>query len=80
MPIYEYHCRKCGAASEFLTGRVENESISCRDCGSLEVERVMSTPAFLHRTGDRPSGHTCCGREERCETPPCSTGGGCRRD
>ncbi len=79
MPIYEYRCKQCGAISEFLTGLHKDETISCRSCGSLEMEKIMSTASFLDRTTERAPGHTCCGREERCETPPCSTGGACRR-
>jgi hypothetical protein len=27
-----------------------------------------------------PPGSTCCGRSERCDTPPCSNDGKCQRD
>lgn len=80
MPIYEYLCEECGAISEFLTGVGKDERISCRQCGSPELERIMSSPSLLHEAAERDPGHTCCGREERCETPPCSSGDGCRRD
>jgi putative FmdB family regulatory protein len=80
MPIYEYKCKSCGAISEFLTTLRNNETISCRSCGSLKLEKIMSAASFLGRTMDRVAGHTCCGREERCDTPPCSTGGVCKRD
>jgi len=80
MPIYEYRCKKCGAISEFLTGIETGEAITCQDCGSLEMEKIMSAPSFLSHATDRNPGHTCCGREERCEAPPCSSEGACRRD
>jgi putative FmdB family regulatory protein len=80
MPIHEYLCNRCGATSEFLTGIGNDEVISCKKCGSLEVERIMSAASYLSQTADRLSGHTCCGREERCEKPPCSSEGRCRRD
>jgi hypothetical protein len=27
-----------------------------------------------------PKGTTCCGMDERCDTPPCSSDGICKRD
>ncbi len=78
MPIYEYQCRSCGRISEFLVGVGKDRAITCSHCGSPDMERVMSTPSVLgERTGP---GTTCCGREERCDSPPCSAGEGCRRD
>ena len=80
MPIYEYRCKKCGANSEFLVGVGEEDPIACEHCGSQDMEMIMSTASFLSQVTERAQGRTCCGREERCETPPCSTGGRCRRD
>ena len=79
MPIYEYRCHDCGATSEFLIGTAGNEKNRCRNCGSLNLERLMSAASFVGTAHKGPSGHTCCGREERCEIPPCSAGGGCSR-
>jgi putative FmdB family regulatory protein len=80
MPIYEYRCGKCGETKEFLVGARENETVSCPICGSVDMERIMSAPSFLSHRVERAPGHTCCGREERCEAPPCSDGGVCRKD
>ena len=79
MPIYEYQCKSCGEIGEFLVGTSGSEAeIICKNCGNNELEKVMSVTAFS--MGEkRPSGGTCCGREERCETPPCSTDNVCRR-
>lgn len=79
MPIYEYKCKNCGTIFEFLYGLGEEETIACRNCGSRGVERIMSAAAVLHSDWKPTQGHTCCGREERCETPPCSTQAGCQR-
>jgi putative FmdB family regulatory protein len=79
MPIYEYRCKACGAISEHLIGIEQDESISCKNCGGQDVERVLSVASFMNRAIERAPGRTCCGREERCETPPCSDGGTCRR-
>ncbi len=45
----------------------------------LEVHLVEKLPSAGHRlaASHGNGGHTCCGREERCETSPCSTGGSC---
>lgn len=80
MPIYEYRCDDCGALSEFLVGvGSKTESLNCKQCGGSRLEKVLSI-SHSPKSDSRVSGHTCCGREERCSTPPCSTGNGCRRD
>ena len=53
MPIYEYRCRKCGAASEFLVGLGEDEPIACTRCGSSDMERILSAPSFLGHAMER---------------------------
>jgi len=79
MPIYEYRCKECGVVSEFLINIDKDDAISCKICGSLEMERVMSPASFKVRSVGHAPGKTCCGREERCDTPPCSEGEFCRR-
>jgi len=82
MPIYEYKCKDCGSISEYLIGVGKgDEDIRCKGCGGSHMERVLST-ANLSKSGSMIASHggtTCCGRQERCETPPCSAGGGCKR-
>ena len=80
MPIYEYRCRACGAVTEFLVGVGEDTIIVCADCGSVDMEKIMSPASFLDRGPARRPGSTCCGRDERCDRPPCSTDGSCKRD
>ena len=80
MPIYEYRCKDCGSVTEFLVGVGEDVAISCSHCGSVDMEKVMSVASFLGSSPDQRPGSTCCGREERCDKPPCSTEGACRRD
>jgi len=79
MPIYEYRCAVCGATSEYLIDVGKDEVISCKECGSTETEKILSVASFMTGEPQRTPGRTCCGREERCETPPCSDGGTCRR-
>ncbi len=78
MPIYEYRCRSCGKVLEVMVqGFINPGAPDCPNCGQ-EMERRLSSPAAVMQK-DHHSGRTCCGREERCEKPPCSGGGGCRR-
>jgi len=80
MPIYEYRCNQCSHVSEILTAPGSGESLPlCKNCGSSDLEKLMSAPSILLRDSGHVPGTTCCGREERCDTPPCSTGDGCRR-
>ena len=79
MPIYEYMCRDCGRVSEFLVKTIPGgENQSCPHCGSEDMERLLSAPRLLKENTSVP-GHTCCGRTERCEAPPCSSGEQCLR-
>ena len=82
MPLYEYMCEACGKVSEFLVGVGRgDQKIHCRHYESLRVNQQLSLSNFsMHgsRIGSH-EGKTCCGSEERCDTPPCSTGGGCKR-
>ncbi|MGE4356966.1 MAG: zinc ribbon domain-containing protein [Candidatus Omnitrophota bacterium] len=82
MPIYEYRCKDCGKVSEFLVGVGQsNSDIKCSFCKGKNLEKVISK-SFIssagHITGSQ-GGKTCCGRNQRCDTPPCSDGGGCIR-
>ena len=76
MPIYEYRCRNCGATFEVLM-RGE-DAVVCPHCGNSSLEKLLSAPAVLSGRTARRAGHTCCGREERCDAPPCSVGETCR--
>jgi putative FmdB family regulatory protein len=76
MPIFEYECARCGETFEHIamSGDPAPESSPC--CGS-PIRRKLSAPAAFRNRVQRPAGKTCCGRDERCETPPCSGGGSC---
>ena len=79
MPIYEFQCKVCGERFEYLVGLGKDEDVLCKNCGSPVMERVQSVASFMNPKSERAHGQTCCGREERCETPPCSDTGTCRR-
>ncbi len=82
MPIYEYKCNNCGKVSEFLEG-VGKEKLEkvCKHCGSKKLSKIFSK-SFVSTSGHfigAQGGTTCCGRTERCEKPPCSDDGTCKR-
>jgi len=77
MPIYEYRCRDCDATFEALVR--DSNAVTCPQCGSSSLDKLLSAPVMLSGRTARPTGRTCCGREERCDAPPCSEGGECRR-
>lgn len=79
MPIYEYKCLDCGEVSEIFLRSPDCESVRCPNCGSKNLERLLSA-SYAIRMSSSVLGRTCCGRTERCEMPPCSTEGVCRRD
>ncbi len=79
MPIYEYRCLECGRISEIFLRSLNNHDVQCPVCGSYKLDRLLSVPYTLKTDAYTP-GTTCCGRAERCETPPCSLDDTCRRD
>jgi len=82
MPIYEYKCRDCGKISQFLFGIGKDApEIKCSFCQSKKLDKIFSK-SFIsagRHTAGSSDGSTCCGRTERCDTPPCSGDGVCRR-
>lgn len=78
MPLYEYRCRACSATFEMLVRA--NSRVTCPHCGDSSVDKLLSAPTVLSGQTAQTAGHTCCGREERCDAPPCSTGGSCRHE
>jgi len=72
MPVYEYRCENCGEQIEVLVRSGASTTLTCPNCGSPRLEKLLSVPYVI--SGERrPAGLTCCGRDERCEAPPCST-------
>ena len=81
MPIYEYKCKECGQVSEIMEGvGSHSDDHKCKNCGSDNLVKILSYSSISMGGRTRPRGLTCCGREERCEKPPCSTDGVCTRD
>jgi putative FmdB family regulatory protein len=70
MPLVEYACQKCENLFEVLQGVTsEAEDLICPDCGSRNVERVLSTFAakIAPSRGSAPAPSPAAGR----------CGGGC---
>jgi len=79
MPIYDYRCKQCGKTVELFVHGHAGQGALCPVCGGNDLERLMSASSVRVKNGNANPGHTCCGREERCDKPPCSTDSGCHR-
>jgi len=77
MPIYSYKCQECKEVVDIFLPSL-NSKVRCPNCGSENLEKLFAS-SFIIGSKMRESGKTCCGRTERCDTPPCSTGDVCRR-
>ena len=88
MPTYEYVCESCGSRLEKFQSMSEEPLKMCPECGG-RLKRVIGTGAGIIFKGNgfyetdykkgNASFRTCCGREERCDKPPCSDTGSCQR-
>ena len=69
MPIYEYHCGKCGCDFEELV-MSSTEKVKCPECKSGKVKKQMSAASFKS-SGNFSSnaGPSCAG----CSSTNCST-------
>lgn len=75
MPIYEITCQACGHSGELLV-LLSDQALSCPQCGSERLDRLMSPPSGLTgRTRLHAPGagdHGCCGArpsEAGCQGP-----------
>jgi putative FmdB family regulatory protein len=79
MPVYDFRCHDCGKVSEIFVRSAQGQTVCCPACGSKDTEKLMSA-SYMIKTDSSAPGTTCCGRTERCDTPPCSDGDTrCRR-
>jgi putative FmdB family regulatory protein len=67
MPIYEFHCDKCGKDSEILVRSSDWSGTKCPHCGSARLDKKFST--FAAAGGGGESGG--------CEAGGGRRGGGC---
>ena len=84
MPTYEYECTACTLRFERRQSMADAPVELCPRCEG-RVRRVVSggTGVILKGEGQagaasrngscslETTGRTCCGRDERCEKPPC---------
>jgi len=76
MKIFEFRCEDCGNVFELADN--EKEKSSCSSCGSGNIKRVFSRPILVKEQASYGA-KTCCGRDERCDLPPCGESGECIR-
>ena len=57
MPIYEYKCKKCEACFEKLVFAGDEEPVECPECGTRQVDKLMSCSSFM----DSGVGRACSG-------------------
>lgn len=86
MITYEYQCESCGLRFERRQAITEEPIEKCPVCQGKILQMVSGGSGFMIKGGSQESqgrigngcsfessGKTCCGREERCEKPPCGT-------
>ena len=66
MPIYEFHCDKCGCGSEILVRSADWSGTKCPHCGSAKISKQFSTFAAAGAGGKSSGkksggGHGCGG-------------------
>ncbi len=73
MPLYEYECSDCGHITEVLSKVGDaNAELVCGGCNGTKLKKKLSVTTIpTHPTPK--GGKTCCGRDERCDAPPCGT-------
>lgn len=82
MPTYEYLCDSCGHEFEAFQKITDDPISDCPECGGT-VRRLIGTGGgfIVKGSHSHPGGHQrnpscdrdtpCCGREVRCDKPPC---------
>lgn len=75
MPTYVYECMRCGEFEQ--EQRISDAALGrCPSCGG-EVRRIIAGGTSFVLKGKGASDHhcdratPCCGRETRCDRPPC---------
>ena len=84
MPTYEYECTKCGLRFEHQQPIKDAPLEECPECGGNVHRLVSGGSGFIFKGSGEgkinqttqgcsltQTGRTCCGRDERCDTPRC---------
>ena len=62
MPIYEYHCKRCGSKFEKLVKlSTKTSEVECPKCGAKRAEKSMSRFGTLGNTSGGTSVGAPCG-------------------
>ncbi len=73
MPIYEYHCAKCTRSFDHLARSLSDKPKKCPECGSVKINRQLST--FAPRmAAPAPAASAGCGG--CANAPACPAAGG----
>jgi putative FmdB family regulatory protein len=64
MPIYEFHCAKCGQDSEVLVRSTQWEGTPCPRCGSKKLSKKLSV--FAPALGSPEPAPSCTGNPSTC--------------
>ena len=71
MPLYEFHCGKCGVDSEILLRSTNWKGARCPKCGSAKLTKKLS--AFASSvSSDAGAEPVCTGKPKSCGL--CGTG------
>lgn len=65
MPIYEFECLDCGKTTEILVAASEIALVTCGDCGSRNLKKLISAHAQVNPARSYPAGPAdrCCGTD-----------------
>ena len=61
MPIFEYHCKKCGVKFEKIVFNREASPPVCPNCQAEEVEKLISVPGSVGVAGGSSTSAPSCG-------------------
>lgn len=75
MPLYEFHCKKCGKDSELLVRSSDWKGTACPSCGSTQLVKKLSVFAAAKESG--PSMPACGPCGGHVHSGGCCGGGAC---
>jgi putative FmdB family regulatory protein len=73
MPIYEYHCEKCGQDFECLI--IGSDTPQCTTCNNKKVTKLMSACGFVSKGGGGETVSSSAGSS--CSSCSASSCAGC---
>lgn len=75
MPIFEFKCLKCNEYVEILVlgNSSDTMEMKCSQCGSEELERIISASNFSLSTGSGAPRSTASAQSRSCSGGSCTT-------